>query len=86
MVKLYCDKCKKEIKDKYYTINFNAYDTNPKYNHLDSSHISASAYVDSRNDVLRILNSQKMYCQYCKDGIESYLYSNYDNTDDCSFI
>ena len=84
MVKLYCDKCGKEIKDKYYTININEHD---KYstNKISTDDCIATAY-SARDDALKMLNSQKMYCKNCKDKVESFLWENYDNTDNCSFL
>lgn len=75
MIKMHCDKCGEEIKDKYYTINIYGHDTNPKYNYATSVD-SASACSNSREDMLRILNSTKMYCKDCKDKVEAYLWSN----------
>lgn len=72
MVKLHCDRCKKEIEDKYYTINFNSYDTNPQYAY--STTCCATGYsTNSREGVLKMLNSQKMYCEHCKEEIEKFI-------------
>lgn len=75
MVKLHCDKCGKEIKDKYYTININEYDVNPQYDY-DSNAVCAVGYSNSRDGVLKMLNNTKMYCKDCIDKVESYLWSN----------
>lgn len=75
MVKIHCDKCGKEINGKYYTINIYGYDTNPKYEYSTTADC-ANAYSNSREDMLRILNSTKMYCKDCKDKVEAYLWSN----------
>ena len=37
MVKIHCDKCGAEIKDKYYTINIYEHDTNPKYDYCTTA-------------------------------------------------
>lgn len=75
MVKIHCDKCGKEIKDKYYTINIYEHDTNTQYTYCDTAYANA-CYV--REDMLRMLNSTKMYCKGCKDKVEAYLWSNTD--------
>ena len=71
MVKLYCDKCEKEITDKYYTINFWEYETNAKNNPYISVANATSAYC--RESALEMLNSQKMYCEDCKHKIENFI-------------
>lgn len=71
MVKIFCDKCGEEIKDKYYTVNFYNYDVNPK-NDL-TSYCTASASSNSRDGMLTMLNSQKMYCAKCKHDIEKFI-------------
>ena len=75
MVKLHCDRCGEQIKDKYYTINIYSYDVDPKY---DCSTIAdcAYAYSNSRDGMLRMLNSQKMYCKDCVNKIEKFIGSN----------
>lgn len=74
MVKLHCDRCEAEIKDKYYTINFWAYDTNPRYNEYDCASACASSYT--RESALQVLNAQKMYCSKCKNDIEKFISNN----------
>ena len=84
MVKLHCDRCKKEIKDKYYTINIHEVNL--------CSEDSVASAIDSLclcttkiKTPYEKLKSTKMYCKNCKDKIESILWENYDNTDNCSF-
>ena len=72
MVKLHCDRCSKEIKDRYYTVNIYSYDTNPKYDCYTTADC-ASAYSGDRDSVLRMLNSTKMYCKDCRDKIEAFI-------------
>ena len=72
MVKIHCDRCNKEIKDKYYTINIYEYDTNPKYDYCADR---ANSYSNSRNDILIMLNATKMYCKDCADKIEAFISS-----------
>jgi hypothetical protein len=72
MVKFHCDRCGKEIKDKYYTINMNEYDVNPKYDYGITSCASALSNV-SRDSILVVLNNTKMYCDECKDKIKAFI-------------
>lgn len=72
MVKLHCDRCGKEIENRYYTINFNSYDTDPKDNDWCTD-CSVSAYSSSRDGMLKMLNSQKMYCGHCRSEIEKFI-------------
>lgn len=72
MVRLHCDRCEKEIKDKYYTVNIYAHDVNPQYYNTTYADV-ASACSSSREDILRTLNATKMYCKDCKNKIESFI-------------
>jgi len=73
MVKLHCDRCEQEIKEKYYTINFYSYDTEPKCD-LTCDYASASCYSSyTRDSALQVLNSQKIYCEKCKSEIEKFI-------------
>lgn len=72
MVKIHCDRCGAEIKDKYYTINIYGYDTNPKYDYYATADC-VSACSHERDDILRTLNAQKMYCKKCKKEIEEFI-------------
>lgn len=71
MVKIHCDRCGEEIKDKYYTVNIYEYDTNPQ---PSMTTVYASAICSSaRDEILRTLNATKMYCQDCRDKIEAFI-------------
>lgn len=75
MVKIHCDKCGKEIKDRYYTINIYGYDTNPQFDCYATADC-ASAYSNTREGMLKMLNNTKMYCKNCVNKVEAYLQSN----------
>ncbi len=75
MVKIHCDRCGAEIKDRYYTVNIYGHDTNPKYDYCTAADCTNS-YRNSNEDMLRILNATKMYCRDCKDKVEAYLWRN----------
>ena len=70
MVKIHCDRCREEIKDRYYTVNIYGHDTNPKY---DCATVADGAYSNSRESILRTLNATKMYCKNCRDKIEAFI-------------
>ena len=70
MVKIHCDRCGAEIKDRYYTVNIYGYDTNPKYDYYATA---ACASSSTRDDILRILNAQKIYCKDCIEKIEKFI-------------
>lgn len=71
MVKLYCDRCGKEIKDKYLTINFWEYDINARYEISTVADCSLSSY--NRTSALQELNSQKMYCKHCIEEVKKFI-------------
>lgn len=74
MVKLYCNRCGKEIKNEYYTIIFYSYDADPKsdvYDWATACCSSSSSYT--RDSALQVLNSQTMYCKKCKCEIENFI-------------
>lgn len=73
MVKLYCDRCRKEIEEKYYLINFCEYDVNPKYEPLTTYATASSYNAESRDSALKFLNSRVMYCKSCKDEINKFI-------------
>lgn len=73
MVKIYCDRCKEELEEKYYTIGFCEYETNPKYDPLTSYDATSAYSSESRVGALKMLNSRKMYCKKCKGEIESFI-------------
>jgi hypothetical protein len=71
MVRLHCDRCEREIKDKYYTINIYSHDVNPQYSF--ATYADTACASNSREDILRTLNTTKMYCKDCKAKIESFI-------------
>ena len=73
MVKLICDRCKKDIEEKYYVINFWEYETNPKYEPITSYATSCTYSTESRDSALKFLNSRTMYCKKCKNEIEKFI-------------
>ena len=74
MVKLFCNRCESEIKDKYYTINFCSYAVNqePEY-YIDSASSSAYQLTTNRISALALLKSQTIYCTKCKEAIEKFI-------------
>ena len=75
MIKIHCDRCGAEIKDKYYTVNIYGYDTCPKYNYYATADC-ANVYSGGRDDILVTLNAQKLYCKDCRDKIEEFMNNN----------
>jgi hypothetical protein len=76
MVKLFCNRCEAEIKDKYYTINFinfNVYEVNPRPEDYLATCAANTYSAASRESILAQLNSQKMYCNNCKEAIEKFI-------------
>lgn len=71
MVKLYCNRCGREVADRYYTINIYDYDVylGPDY----ATACCATGYSNTREGVLRMLNSTTMYCKDCVDKIERFI-------------
>lgn len=84
MIKMICDKCGKEIKDKYYKMNFTECYTNSisradSVTKLVGSISTIDTYVVPTE--LEKLNSEKVYCDKCRKEIEKMDFSNYINTD-----
>lgn len=68
MVKLYCNRCGKEImEDCYYTVNVSKVELNSKCS-VDTL-INDLCSVTNKN-LYEELKSVKMYCDECKDDIE----------------
>lgn len=79
MVKLHCDRCGEEIKDKYYTFNFYVYDVYPRDDRVYDCCDSASFGSYTRDSALQVLNSQKMYCEKCKNEIDLFISKNQED-------
>ena len=77
MVKLYCNRCGKEIKDKhYYTININKeYLEAPKYTYSDYATAMASSASYQPEVMLAQLNNIDMLCEECKGNIQEYIWN-----------
>lgn len=73
MVKLYCNRCGKEIKKEYYTISFHQYDANPVCDVYDYATACCASSSYTRDSALQVLNSQTMYCHNCKSKIEEFI-------------
>lgn len=73
MVKIHCDKCGAEIKNKYYTVNIYGHDINPQPSITTAYASVACSSSNSREDILRTLNATKMYCWECRDKIEAFI-------------
>ena len=56
IAKYYCDKCKKEIKSKYYRIEINSYKRNIKDNTSDCTSIVVDLCLGCKNDLESFLN------------------------------
>lgn len=73
LVKLLCDRCKQEIEEKYYIVNFYEQELYPK--HESACDYATATYYSShtRESALQILNAKKMYCSKCKNEIEKFI-------------
>lgn len=68
MVKLYCNRCNAEIKDKYYEIYIHEHDINSKSSCSEAA-VSAFTNTFARKSILEELNSEVMFCEKCKNKI-----------------
>ena len=70
MLKMFCNRCKEEIKGTtYYTVNIYAEDINPTA--ITKSHTTAMHNI---NENMAIAFSQKKhYCEKCKNEIEKFI-------------
>lgn len=74
MVKLFCNRCGKEIKDRYHTINIFSYDTNPKpVDYTIATVDCATSSYGEREGALALLNSIEMYCPECIEKIKDFI-------------
>lgn len=77
MVKLHCDRCGKEIREKhYYTINICKEDINQKNTLADYAEALKSMSSSLPESLYAKLNAKKMYCEKCKDNIEAFINGN----------
>ena len=74
MIKICCDKCGREIKDRYYTVLIGEHDTNPQNDYFNIASTACSTSSSrTREDILKVLNSTKMYCKDCRDNIVAFI-------------
>ena len=79
MIKLYCNRCGKEIKEEYYyTVNIYKTELHPKTS-ISALADAMSAYTEKSS--YERLSSEKMYCKECKDDIE-YFINNRESKED----
>jgi hypothetical protein len=71
MIKMYCDRCGKEIKGTtYYTISIYADDINPK---TDYTVYTDTAIQNMSTNMMVLFNSKPQYCKDCRDEIEAFI-------------
>lgn len=78
MVKIYCNRCGKQITgEHYYTINIGKVDINPKYDYsITACASSLSSIHIVEQSPYEKLSSQVMYCENCKEQIEEFIDGN----------
>ena len=71
MVKMYCDRCGKEIKGTtYYTINIYAEDINP----VPVETVAYATVLQNVNtNISAMFNAKKHYCKDCRDKVEAFI-------------
>ena len=71
MIKMICDRCRKEIEGTtYYTIKIHADDINPKQ---EGTIALATAFQNFETNTFALFNAKKQYCEKCKNEIEAFL-------------
>lgn len=71
MIKMICDRCRKEIEGTtYYTIRIHADDINPKQ---DGTIALATALQNLDTNTSVLFNAKKQYCEKCKEDIEAFI-------------
>ena len=74
MIKMHCDRCRKEIKGTtYYTISIYAEDINPTPGETVAY---ATAIQNIQTNTLAMFSAKKQYCKKCRDEIEEFI-NNY---------
>lgn len=76
MIKIYCDRCEKELKEEYNLINIYKESTNRVVTLSDCANALSNAVYNMREDALKILNSKKMYCDECIEEIKKFIEGN----------
>ena len=70
MIKMICDRCRKEIEGTtYYTVSIGAADINPRAEPA----ISASTAIQNLSNALYAFNARPQYCKKCRDEIEEFI-------------
>ena len=75
MIEIRCDRCGGILRDKYFTIHINEeyLNHNPQTATLIADSITSAYNYPSQQEVLRLLTSQPMYCESCKDEINEFI-------------
>lgn len=71
MIKLYCDRCKKEIKNTYFIINTQAFNINSSYREPISD--TSYNYAQDTQNIIRFLKNRRLYCIDCKNKLDYFL-------------
>lgn len=73
MIKVYCDRCGKEIEGTtYYTISIYAEDINPK---TEYAVYTETAIQNANTNIEILFNTKPQYCKKCRDEIEEFIRS-----------
>lgn len=75
MIKIYCDRCGKELKEEYNLINIHKESTNKVVTMTDFAEAISTAAYNTREGALNMLNSKKMYCDGCIEEIKKFINS-----------
>lgn len=75
MIKIYCDRCGKELGKEYHLINIYKESTDRVITITDCENAIYSTAYNMREDALKMLNSKKMYCDKCIEEIERFISS-----------
>lgn len=70
MIKIFCNRCGKEIEETtYYTVHIGVEDINPTHCYG----ISAETEIRNLSNTLIGLKMRPLYCKECKDKIEAFI-------------